>query len=345
MRTITGLTRIDHRGDDEKGAILVVVLWVILAISVLAVSFSASIRTEVDAARNVVEQKQCFYMARAGVEYAVYQILLSQSAFAGAQQALNQEQDPESTSPVQTGNLSLVLGGGKADVELIEESGKININFAPDHLIFNLLIMVGVPEADADIITDSIGDWKDPDDFARPFGAEAEYYMSLDPPYFPKNGPFSAPEELLMVQGVTPLIFYGKKGLSDTGEPVEYYGLQKYFTTFTSGRESRINIKSAPIPVLAAIPGLDYATAIMIDEIRSEMPIQNPAEIAQLIPGISTEALGLLSVNESKVFTINSIGSLSHSEVVSRIRAVVRVDGTGQKGYAVLYWNEANLEL
>ena len=337
------IMKANSRDADEKGAILIVVLWVILAISVLAVSFSASIRTEVDAARNVVEQKQCFYLARAGIEYAVYEILRSQSAMAGAQQAL--EQDPESMPAVLTGNLSLVLGGGMADVELIEESGKINLNFAPDHLIFNLLIMVGVPEAEADVITDSIGDWKDPDDFVRAYGAESEYYMSLDPPYYPRNGPFAVPEELLMVQGVTPLIFYGKKGLSDTGEPVEYYGLQKYFTTFSSGRESRINIKSAPIPVLAAIPGLDYATAIMIDEIRSETPIQNASDIALMIPGISSEALGLLSVEKSNVFTINSVGKLSHSEVVSRIRSVIRVDGTGQKGYAVLYWNEANMEL
>jgi type II secretory pathway component PulK len=304
-------SKVNNRSKDEKGAILIVVLWVILAISVLAVSFSASIRTEVDAARNMVEQKQCFYLARAGIEYAVYEILASQSALAGAQQAL--EQDPASTSAVL--------------------------------LIFNLLIMVGVPEAEADVITDSIGDWKDPDDFARAYGAESEYYMSLDPPYYPRNGPFAVPEELLMVQGVTPLIFYGKKGLSDTGEPVEYYGLQKYFTTFSSGRESRINIKSAPIPVLAAIPGLDYATAIMIDEIRSEMPIQNASDISLMIPGISSEALSLLSVEKSNVYTINSIGRLSHSEVVSRIRSVIRVDGTGQKGYAVLYWNEANMEL
>lgn len=335
--------RVAHRNEAEKGAILIVVLWVILAISVLAVSFSASIRTEVDAARNVVEQKQCYYMARAGVEYAVYEILLAQSAFAGAQQALNQ--DPESIPPVMTGRLSLQLGGGTAEVELIEESGKINVNFAPDHLIFNLLIMVGVPEEQADVITDSIGDWKDPDDSVRPFGAEADFYLSLEPPYYPRNGPLAVPEELLMVQGVTPVIFYGKRGLSDTGEPVEYYGIQKYFTTFSSGRESRINVKSAPIPVLAAIPGLDYATAIMIDEIRSEMGIQNATDIAEMIPGISSEALSMLSVEKSNLYTINSIGQLSHSEVVSRIRSVIRVDGTGQKGYAVLYWNEANMEL
>ena len=64
---------------EERGAVLLVVLWVVLAMSLLAVSFSATIRTEVDAARYLVEQKQAYYMARAGMEYAVYEILRTQS--------------------------------------------------------------------------------------------------------------------------------------------------------------------------------------------------------------------------------------------------------------------------
>ncbi len=66
----------------QTGAVLIVVLWMLVAFSMLALSFSASVRTEVNAARNTIDQKQSYYMSRAGIEYAVYKILEAQSAFA-----------------------------------------------------------------------------------------------------------------------------------------------------------------------------------------------------------------------------------------------------------------------
>ena len=58
-------------------------------------------------------------------------------------------------------------------------------------------------------IIDAILDWLDPDDIARPNGAEREYYSGLSHPYAPKNGPFESVEELLLVKGVTPQLLYG----------------------------------------------------------------------------------------------------------------------------------------
>lgn len=324
----------------QRGAVLVVVLWVIIALSLLALSFSAAIRTEVNAARNVIDQKECYYAARAGIEYAIFRIL-------EAQQIFSTPQSGETLGPlfpeVLTGSVSLELGRSRAEVEIIDETGKINLNLAPAHMIFNLLITVGVDPRQADVITDSIEDWRDPDDFYRPNGAESDYYESLEEPYLAKNAPFDLPEELLLVRGVTPEIFYGRKGTTDSGEPVEYYGLQKYFTTFSS--MNRINVNSAPLLVLASLPGLDYDTALEIDALRKAAPISDASEIARRIPGLPTDTLTYLSTLRTNVYTLNSLGRVEGSEVVSRIRSVIRVDGTGRKGYAVLYWNESNVEL
>jgi general secretion pathway protein K len=327
--------------ENERGAVLIVVLWVLLAISLLALSFSASIRTEVDAARNVVEQKQSHYLARAGIEYAVYEIIKTQSAFYQSQtgQGLGLDSIPAALR----GFMSLELTGGRADIRIIDETGKINVNAAPDHLVFNLLLMVGVDPEQADVITDSILDWQDPDELVSPFGAESDYYQSLPEPYVAKNGFFDLPEELLLVRGVTPEIYYGRKALSEAGDPIELYGLQHYLTTFTASPQ--INLNSAPVPVLAAVPGLGYSVAVAIDEMRAEMPFTNPGEIAEMIPGLSTDALSYLGIATSGVYTIRSFGSLENSQVTSQIRAVIQVGGVTRKGYAVLYWNEANTEL
>lgn len=327
--------------ENQKGAVLIVVLWVILAISMLAISFSASIRVEVDAARNVVDQKQSFYIARAGIEYAVFRLLETQSAFFQSQQSMGTDfgQIPE----ILTGHLSLELLDGMAEIDVLDETGKININSGPDFLIFNLLLMIGVEEMQADVITDSILDWVDPDDLIRPFGAEIDYYSALDEPYRAKNGMIEVPEELLLIQGITPEIYYGIKKTTQNGDPVEYYGLQKYVTTFSNS--TQINANSAPIPVLASIPGLDYDVALMIDQMRKEMPLTNPSEIAEYIPGlVGGESMNYLAVMRSNIYSIESTGKLKNSKVVSKIRAVIEL-GNGPKGYGILYWNESNLEM
>jgi general secretion pathway protein K len=326
----------------EKGAVLIVVLWVLVAFAMLALSFSAAVRTEVNATRNTVDQKQSYFIARAGFEYAVYKILESQSAFHSSQQALQGELGPR-VPEVLTGYLHLNVADGGADIDVIDETGKISLNLAPPHLIYNLLVMVGVDLDQADIITDSIEDWRDQDDLSRPNGAEADYYQNLEPPYFPKNGLFDVPEELLLVRGITPEVYYGKKGLTPAGERVEYYGLQNYFTTFSN--IGRINVNSAPVPVLAAIPGLDYDIANEIAAMRYQEPLTDVSQIMERIPGLPMNAVNHLSTNRSQVYTILSSGSRGGSEVVSRIRAVVRIGQIGPKPYSIQYWNESNMEM
>ena len=334
----------------QQGAVLVVVMWVVLAMSMLALSFSASIRTEVDAARNVVEQKQSYYLSRAGIEYAIYKVIEAQLALGqglGPQGVAGVQQGRQGLQTLNTGppdHFELSLSNGRASVDIGDETGKINLNSADAALVYNLLIMVGVDPADADILSDSIEDWRDTDDLHRPNGAETPYYQSLEEPYFAKDGVFDVPEELLLVRGVTPEIYYGRKGMTETGERVEYYGLQKYFTTFTT-TGNRINVNSAPLAVLAAIPGIDYETATMIYQLRMEMPIQNVTEIMERIPGIPTDAASVLSTVRSNIYTLVSDGRLNGSEAVNRVRCVVRIEPVSQKGYTVLYWNESNVEL
>ena len=333
------LSSVGH--GEPRGAVLVLVLWVMLAMSVLALSFSASIRTEVDAARNVVDQKESYYLARAGIEYAIYKAIEAQTAFAQIQQ--RQQGGLDSIPQVLTGSVELALGRGGTRVQIGDETGKMNVNLTPGYLLYNLLIMIGLPEREADMITDSIEDWRDRDDLNRLNGAESPYYQALPEPYFAKNGLFDVPEELLLVQGVTPEIYYGRKGTTEDGVQIEYYALQKYLTTFTT--INRININSAPFPVLTAIPGLDPDVAAEIVAMRQEQPITNVAEVAERIPGIPTEATRLLSTVRSNVYTLVSDGYLTDSEVIGRIRCVVRVDPASPKGYTVLYWNESNIEL
>lgn len=59
-------------------------------------------------------------------------------------------------------------------------------------------------------IADAILDYIDEDEEPRPYGAEfLDYYVDLQPPYQPANGPIHSIEQLLLVRGVTPALLFG----------------------------------------------------------------------------------------------------------------------------------------
>lgn len=95
---------------------------------------------------------------------------------------------------------------------LENESARINLNtlVLADKFLENgsrtqLMALPGMTES----IADAILDWLDEDDEPRDFGAESQYYSSLDTPYAPQNGPLESIDQLLLVRDVTPELLYG----------------------------------------------------------------------------------------------------------------------------------------
>ena len=254
----------------EEGIALIMVLWVLTVLMVMALSFSYMGKTESQtslAFKQGVEKK---FLAEAGIERGVTEIIYA-------------KMNP---------NPQVVLEGGetwkmdgtpytvKADdgyytVSILDESGKINITTLNDSsaiLLKNLLINSGVQAEEADIIVDSVLDWKDADDLTRLNGAESDYYMSLPNPYKAKNADFDSLEELLLVRGMTPQILYGldkKKGIID-------------FLTVHS-TSGQINANAAPKEVLMAVPGI---TAEIADTIVSSRGNPSDAASAANIQGL-----------------------------------------------------------
>ena len=86
-------------------------------------------------------------------------------------------------------------------------------------LLRKIIGNLGLEGETRDIVVDSILDWRDPDDFYRVNGAENEYYQSLKEPYNCKNGHLDSIEEFLLIRGITPDLFYGRKNIKE-GEEV-----------------------------------------------------------------------------------------------------------------------------
>jgi hypothetical protein len=150
----------------------------------------------------------------------------------------------------------------------------------------------------------------------------------------------SAVEELLLVRGVTPEYFYGRREKSPDGGIIERYGLSRYLTVFSMGGD-RINVNSAPLPVLLAISDMPPAAAQMIYERRQVRPFENPLDInKEVAPNLSPTALGRLSMQRTGIYTLTASAHRDNSLVKRVIRTVVRMDPSELNKYRIIYWNE-----
>ncbi len=219
-----------RRLRDNTGAVLLVVLWTLLILSVLAVSLGRNASIELSLVKHAIAKAKSKYLAWAGIIYAMDQIRQDSGDPASNQQDTlyrcaipsHQGKTPEELFKEQ------VLRDGHFSIQHLEEDGmsavpktfyglrdeerKINVNvLTPGNVMIlsALLVDLGLDEGIARTIAFSVLDWKDEDDTISKEGYSAEdaYYMGLDRPYHCKNRPLDSREELLLVKGMTPEIF------------------------------------------------------------------------------------------------------------------------------------------
>ena len=100
-------------------------------------------------------------------------------------------------------------------------------------------------------IINSVKDWLDSGDddaITGLNGAESDYYQALDPPYSCKNGPLTYLDELIIIRGITPDLFYGYGEKPGISQYMTIYGI-----TNSGSYEGKININTAELPVLTAL--------------------------------------------------------------------------------------------
>jgi general secretion pathway protein K len=329
------LTTNDYRPSTEKGVILIALLWILTALSIIALSFSRESFVEVAAARNAQSLEASYFVARAGIATTLYHLIQKQQVAPVRRAELQDVQDP-----VDLGLITGEFGGGRYRVEIQDESGKINLNTASDWELRALIRATGISKEESDIIADSILDWRDPDNLHHLNGAESDYYQTLDPPYKAKNGRFDATEELLLVRGVTPSYFYGFPERASDGSVRYKYGLSRCFTVYST--RNQINVNSAPLPVLLSVLEMPPEAAQMIYERRKTKPFMTMAELTRDIPvNLSAATMSRLSTARTGVYTLSASAHAVNSKARRVIRAVVSLERGGETvPYQTLYWNE-----
>jgi general secretion pathway protein K len=332
--SLAGHDRMNRTISDNKGVILIALLWILTALAIIALSFSRETFVELAAARNTRDLSDAYFIARAGINATAFQLV--KKRFQPAVQQLELQKPPD---PIDLGKVTGMFADGEYEVDIQDESGKISLNFVSEEQLRKLIELLEIPKPDSDVIADSILDWRDVDSAHRINGAEDDYYQALDPPYKAKNGRIETVEELLLIRGVTPDYFYGHSEKTPEGAMVFRYGLSRYFTAY--GTSNRININFAPLPVLMSVPGMTPQIAQAIFERRRTNPYANMGDMTRDLPGnLGPATMAFLSTDQTWIYTLTATGHRQNSKVRRLIRAVIMLDPQESVRYRVIYWNE-----
>ncbi len=178
----------------QQGVALVLVLWIVSLLTIMAASFTLTIRRETAIIGIARDSAQARAIAAAGVVSAQKMLL-------NTDEKLRWQAD---------GSLyQLTFSNAKIRLRLFDEAGKIDLNHVQEDTLNQLMQQAPMNQEQIIMATDSILDWRDKDSLVRLHGAEEMTYQSLG--YQPRNDSFISMEELQMVQGVTPELFQWMK--------------------------------------------------------------------------------------------------------------------------------------
>lgn len=339
------------------------VLWVLALLSIMVFEFCSTMRIEATITRNVKEGERSYYLAQAGINRALIELIKTQSSlkkFEGSKDTLvkGEEEDEEETDDWKPREepYSFFLAEGECTVIIRDEGSKINLNWIAKKAKSDRKLLADIIEKscglegdDRDIIVDSIIDWVDKDNNHLLNGAENEYYQSLEDPYDCRNGDFVVPEELLLVRGVTEDIFYGRRdppgaGTTETGDGEEgyavYQGLSEIFTVFSKSTALKMNINDASWGLLMTVPAMTEDVAQMIIEYRREEAFENIRDARLLALPNYNQIVSFLIVDPTGYYRIEARGRVSDTNAGRSISAVVELNPRQKDNYTILYWQE-----
>lgn len=296
----------------ESGIALVIVMIVVISLALLAGGFVMSMKIETRLARNSQFDPDLDWLGRSGVEVARYVVGQSMNIANEPYDALNQfwAGGTGGTNLLLPPEISLdkmTLAEGSMSIKIMDAERRFNINVADEFVLQQALRVVGVDASEFGTVTGSILDWIDADDDTHIGGVETGFYQRLNPPYSAKNGPVDDMSELLMINGVTPAMYWGggsdparviprnvlHQGAAQDAAAGYRIGLSELFTAVGN---ARLNVNTASTEALMLIPGMDENLAGAVISVRAgpdgqpgnldDRPFRSVGELAGLVPGL-----------------------------------------------------------
>ena len=275
-----GLSRSRRTGADRvvrstagrrRGSALLAVLWMSAALAAIGFSVSSTVRSETDRVATNSDGLRAYYLASGSIERGIQWVMWG-----------GDYRNSDGAARYWEPNLprmTMRYPSGDAVVELIPEASKLNINTAiPDDLYRVALAVSGDPER-ARAIANGIVDWRSP--AGSNLASNGSLNLSLTPSFQPRHASFEEIEELLLVPGMTPELFYGNFIGDAEGRLYGRGGLRDCLSVWGSAGPFDINSVS---PALMEAVGVPVETVAQIVQLRTAKPIRNIAEAGGSFP-------------------------------------------------------------
>ncbi len=250
----------------QRGAALVLVLWLIALMTALVGAFALTARVEHLQQRVLDDDARGQERARAGLEYALLRL----------------RPDPQRPAWQADGRTyRWQYDDVPVEIRVLDENGKINLNLADATLLTAFLQALGEPAEQARQLAGAIIDWRDADSLLQPGGgAEAPDYAAAGLPYGPRNKRFETLGELQRVLGMRASL---------------YTAMLPYLTLYS--RQARPDPRAAGAPVLTAL-GLD-AEQVLAQRAQLERDEGSGAAPSMLASGSGTYSIETRAIDGS----------------------------------------------
>lgn len=236
----------------RRGAVLILAMIVLFAITSMLVTALATERAEFQSAIQRMDEDRARQAAQSGLARALATLQF------------------QLTSPVtqldewySLGNQSsdrFLVGRTSFRMQIIDAASLVNLNTATEIQLENM----GLTSEQID----SLLDWREPDTVPRPEGAKDEFYNTLQRPYNAKLGRLDHIDEVLLIKGWEPATLFQTPEQSNTSgvAPQPIYSLatvDSFSPNLTAAGQTKGNINTVgqaqlvqagiPLPLAAAI--------------------------------------------------------------------------------------------
>ena len=258
---------------SERGGALLIVLWLSAALAAIAFTVARGVRSETERVSTDTDSLRARYLATGAIERTILWSIWGDDV-----------KNPDGSPRYYHAPMPWFVyefPGGEARVEFSPETSKLNINTATPEELERLLLAAGADPDRARTIVLGVADWRSgaPDGQLTDFD---QYYLSLVPSFRSRHASFQEIEELLLIRGMTPELFYGGYRSGADGRMVPYGGLKDMLSVYGSTNQFDVNTVS---PTLLASVGFTPDEVAAIVARRAASPIKTQAEIPGFVPG------------------------------------------------------------
>lgn len=293
MRTSPHSTSRTH-STSRKGGALIAVMWVAAALSAIALSVSLTVRGETERTSTLTDGVRAYYLATGAIERLL--LYIQWGPVPG----------PDGKPRFEPGTPRVMMNfpSGIAVVDVIGENSKLNASTIKPEELMRLLMLLGTDMERARMLTMAIVDWRTP----APAGVTMfdQFYMALTPSFRSRHASFQEIEEILLVKGMTPELFYGTLVRDPQAGLVPRAGLRDCLSVY--GSDGAVDINHAQPAVLAAI-GIPPHVVTMIEQRRRVSPFRTAADLGAMAQ-MAGPAGARLTMGGQTIFTFRATGRL-----------------------------------